>query len=368
MPPEDLLTPVVLPADTETPAMPGSLDAPGAGPPLDPASLPAGPDDEQQPRRWRLRRAVIVVLASLAVGSLLWALLSVFLLSNAIERIPASELPSLDAPGAGPTNYLLVGTDSREDLPAELGNFFGDFGGERADVIMLFHVHDGRLQMVSLPRDLRVDIPGRGADRINAAYAYGGPDLLVATVKDATGLPIHHYLEVRFGDFAGVVDALGGVPIEFAHDARDAKSGLAVTAGTKKLDGAQAVSYVRSREYQELIDGTWVALDQGDIARTARQQQVVDELMASLTRPTRFPSLPFVAGSLGNSLRSDEGLSTGALLRLGWSVVRAGETETGTLPSRNAPSNGVAYLAAVEPDASNLLAAFATGSSLVAAE
>ena len=355
---------ILLIPDAVQPGPPGLPDAPGGPPPL---GLPPEPEEIQPRRRRRPARTALWALGLLAVGALLWTLLSAFLMTSAIERIPSEGLPSLDALGPGPVNYLLVGTDSREDLSPELGNFFGDFGGERADVIMVLHVAGGRLQMVSLPRDLRVDIPDRGSDRINAAYAYGGPDLLVATVKQATGLPIHHYLEVRFGDFAGVVDALGGVAVEFPYDARDGKSGLTVAAGTGTLDGPQAVAYVRSRSYEELRDGSWVAVDQGDIARTARQQLVIDQLLASATSPARIPSLPFVARSLGNSLRADAGLSTGTLLKLGLAVARARVTETATLPTRNAPSGGVAYLAPIEPGATVLLQSFGSGESMVPA-
>lgn len=357
MPTDEIL---ITPADL-MPEPPGLTKPPGEPPPFD---LPALPESEEEPRPGGRLRLALVLAAGLALFTALWLGLAAVLLSGSIERIPNDQLLNLDAVGPGPTNYLLVGTDSREDLAPELGSFFGDFGGERADVIMVLHVDNRRLQMVSLPRDLKVNIPGRGADRINAAYAYGGPDLLVATVKQATGLPIHHYLEVHFGEFAGVVDALGGVHVEFPYAARDNKSGLWVTAGTDTLDGAQAVSYVRSRSYEELRDGGWVGTDQGDIARTARQQQVVDELLASATRPSRIFTLPFVARSLGSSLRADAGLSSGTVARLGWAIVRAGETQTATLPVRNAPSGGIAFLAAVEPDATQLLAAFEQGETL----
>ncbi|MBT8203313.1 MAG: LCP family protein [Acidimicrobiia bacterium] len=342
-------------APLETPTLP---DDDGVIPGEPPAAQP-----EEAPRpNWR--RRVVLGLVVLVGAMLGWGLLAVVLLGNGIERIPAADLPSLDAAGAGPVNYLLVGTDSREGLPEELGDFFGDFGGERADVIMLLHVADGRLQMVSLPRDLRVAIPGHGTERINASYAFGGPDLLVQTVQEATGLPIHHYLEVRFSDFANVVDSLGGVTIDFAYPSRDLKSGLNVDAGTQRLNGAQAVAYVRSRSFEELRDGDWVASAPGDIARTGRQQQVIDQLLGSAVSPGRFFTLPFTTSALGNSLRADEGLSMGTLARFGWSVVSADATETATLPSRNAPSGGVSYLAPEQPAAENLLARFGAGESL----
>lgn len=345
----ELLAPVT------TPELPE--DGTGLLDPLEPIEPEPTPETEEIRRRRWGRRLGLTALG-LFVAAVVWVFLSAALLAGGIERIPAAELPSLDSGGPGPVNYLLVGTDSREGLTEDLGNFFGDFQGERADVIMLLHVDGGRLQMVSLPRDLRVAIPGHGSDRINAAYAYGGPDLLVQTVKSVTGLPVHHYLEVRFGDFADVVDSLGGVTIEFPYASRDNKSGLWVEAGSQRLNGTEAVAYVRSRSFEELREGSWVAKDQGDIARTARQQQVIDQLLASATSPTRFFTLPFTARSLGNSLRADEELSTIGLAGFGFSVATASVTETATLPNRNATSNGVAYLEAIEPAAGELLDRF----------
>lgn len=344
-------------APVETPALPDETEVP-----IHPEPAPELETDEPSGPRWGRRIALIAV--GLVVAAIGWLLLSLTLLSGSIERIPASELPSLDAGGSGPVNYLLVGTDSRDGLTGDLGNFFGDFAGERADVIMLLHVDGGRLQMISLPRDLRVSIPGYGSDRINAAYAQGGPDLLVQTVKELTGLPVHHYLEVRFSEFAGVVDSLGGVTIDFPYASRDNKSGLWVHAGSQRLDGVEAVAYVRSRSFEELRAGSWVAKDQGDNARTARQQQVVDQLLGSATSPSKFLTLPFTTRALGKSLRADEGLSTATLARFGLAVATARATDTATLPNRNAPSNGVAYLEAVQPAAAELLDRFGSGEPL----
>lgn len=341
-------------APLETPALP---DDDGFFPGEPPVTEPEAP-------RPNWRRRIVLGLVALVGLAMTWAVLALVLLGNGIERIPDAELPSLDSAGSGPVNYLLVGTDSRDGLTEELGDFFGDFAGERADVIMLLHVADGRMQMVSLPRDLRVAIPGHGTERINASYAFGGPDLLVQTVKEATGLPVHHYLEVRFADFANVVDSLGGVTIDFPYPSRDLKSGLNVDAGTQRLNGAQAVAYVRSRSFEELRDGVWVATAPGDIARTGRQQQVIDQLLGSAVSPGRFFTLPFTASALGNSLRADEGLSVGTLARFGFAVVTADATETATLPSRNAPSGGVSYLALEQPAADDLLARFGAGASL----
>ncbi len=329
--------------------------------PAPPAAAPPAPPRRARRPRWG-RRIVLALLVLLLAG-IGWMAFAVWRLDSGIDRIPASELPSLDPVGSGPVNYLLVGSDSRENLEPELGGFFGDFEGQRADVIMLMHVvpGQGKTQLLSIPRDLKVEIPGSGTNRVNAAYAFGGPDLLVATVKRATGLPVHHYVEVGFGEFADVVDGLGGLKVTFPNPARDNKSGLNVEAGEIRLDGAQAVAFVRSRQYEELQGGSWVGVDQGDIGRTARQQQALSQLLDKATSPARLVDLPFVAGDVGSALKADSRLRLRDLMGLGFNLVRAGNIEAATLPVRNSTEGGVAYVVAVEPDASRVLQAFASG-------
>ncbi len=328
--------------------------------PVPPAAVPPPPRRARRPRWGRRIVLALLVLLLAAVG---WLAFAAWRLDSSIDRIPAAELPSLDPIGSGPVNYLFVGSDSRANLDPELGGFFGDFEGQRADVIMLMHVMpgQGKTQILSIPRDLKVEIPGRGTNRVNAAYAFGGPDLLVATVKRATGLPIHHYVEVEFGDFADVVDGLGGVKVTFPNPARDNKSGLSVEAGSVRLDGPQAVSFVRSREYEELRGGGWVGVDQGDIGRTARQQQVLGQLLDKATSPARLVDLPFVAGDVGSALTADSRLGLRDLIGLGFNLVRAGNVEAATLPVRGSTEGGVAYVVAVEPDAGRILQAFQSG-------
>lgn len=335
-----------------------TLIMPGVEPPPPPA---AAPPVQRPRRRRRWPRRLLVGLLLVLVTAIAWGGFSAWRLTSSIERIPSEQLPSLAAHSGGPLNILLVGSDSRVDIDPELGGFFGDFAGERADVIILFHASGGSVQMVSLPRDLKVDIPGAGTNRINAAYAFGGPDLMVRTVQQATGLPIHHYVEVGFNEFADVVDGLGGVDVELPFAARDNKSGLSVEAGTEELDGPQALAYVRSRTYEEFQNGAWVGLEQGDIGRTKRQQAVLSQLLDKGTSPTRFFSMPSLASSVGNSITTDEGLSLVDLMRIGWVLARADGIEATTLPVVDATEGGVAYLAPRQPDASNLLVAFGRG-------
>ena len=350
-------TSVEIPKQPKKPQLPPR--ASGQAPPDAPVLPVEAPPKK---RRWR-RRLLVAVLALLALV-VAWLGVSAWLFSNSIERIPRSELASLDATAAGPVNYLLVGSDSRENIPEELGGFFGDFGGQRADVIMVAHIAEGRLQLLSLPRDLKVDIPGQGVNRINAAYAIGGPDLLVQTVKGFLGMPVHHYVEVGFGDFANVVDRLGGVEMDFPFAARDAKSGLSVEAGTTELDGPSAVAFVRSRNYQELQDGSWVGIDQTDIGRMGRQQLVLSRLMDSAKSPLSLLKAPWLGSGVGDSLTADEGLSMSDLAKLGWALFRSGEIDAVTLPVTATNDGGVAYVVPLESEASRILSLFANGQQM----
>ena len=186
-----------------------------------------------------------VILLLGLLGGYLYAR-SVF---NRIEKIPMADVLSS---GGGGTNYLIVGSDSREvqDLidagldPAG----FADGGGQRSDTMLLLRFEGGEAKMMSIPRDLYVPIAETdGSSKINAAYN-GGPRRLVLTVEQALGVPIHHYMEVDFVSFARLVDSLGGITIDFEHPAFDLNSGLDISeAGPNHLDGPQALAFVRAR-------------------------------------------------------------------------------------------------------------------------
>lgn len=306
----------------------------------------------------RLFLWILALLVIAAAGLLAMTVLADFQMGD------AGPVPSL-ADGDGV--YLIVGSDSRENLPDDLnqGNF-GDFGGARADVIILAQVVDGRRQLLSIPRDLRVEIPGQGVNKVNAAYAFGGPDLLVETVAIATGIRPNHYLEVEFGGFAGIVDALGGIELDFPFPARDAKSGLNVEAGSQTVNGATALAYARSRSYEEFRDGAWVAQSGGDIARAARQREVLTKIMAEASSPTGLIRSPLVINAVGSNLTGDSDLTLFTLARTGWAMRSAAETDSVTLPVVGVEEGGVSYLVRDEPAASEMLAAFANGQPLPA--
>lgn len=306
-------------------------------------------------QRWFLGTLMfLVVLVGLAVGAVLFA---------EFQMDDAGELSSL---AAGEGTYLVVGSDSRENLPDDLDGNFGDFAGARADVIMLMQVVDDRVQLLSIPRDLRVEIPGHGVNKVNAAYALGGPDLMVETVSAETGIPVNHYLEVDFGGFANIVDALGGIEIDFPAPARDPKSGLTVDdAGRQVVDGETALAYARSRSYQELQGGEWQSVGGGgDIERTGRQREVLMQILSKAASPGGMIRSPAVLNQVTSNLTADSSVTPLLLLRTGWSYRSADETQTVTLPVVGASEGGVSYVVRDEPAATEVLEAFGAGRAL----
>ncbi len=304
-------------------------------------------------QRWTIGLLLLLVIAAAALLGM--AVVADFQMDD------AGRLPSL---AAGDGVYLIVGSDSRENLPDDLEGNFGDFAGARADVIILAQVADGRRQLLSIPRDLKVDIPGHGTQKINAAYAFGGPDLLVDTVAQATGIRANHYLEVEFGGFAGIIDALGGIELDIPYPARDLKSGLEIEAGRQTVDGATALAFARSRSYEELRDGEWVAQGGGDIARGARQREVLTKMMSGASSVSGLARSPAVIGAVGSHLTADSDLSLATLARTAWAMRSAGDTDSVTLPVVGSNEGGVSYLVRDDPAAQEVIDAFLAGRPL----
>jgi LCP family protein required for cell wall assembly len=309
-------------------------------------------------------KKVLLGLLVLAVFAVFGSVGFVYYLDSKIDKIPDEELPSLEETiDQGFRNILIVGSDSREDLPEGFDNF-GSFSGERTDVIMVAHVIPGEGgQLLSLPRDLKVAIPDNGTNRINAAFVFGGPDLLVQTIQNNFNIPIHHYVEIDFGGFARVVDSLGGLTKTFDNPARDLKSGLNVDAGTQVMDGETALAYARSRSYQELINGSWQSVDGSDIGRTHRQQEVLLMMFDEATSPSSAFSLPSFATTFAEQITADAGFTPSVMIDLGRAVMSlsSGEIETKTLPVKGSTEGGVAYVVPIEPDATAVVDAFIAG-------
>ncbi len=321
-------------------------------------------------RRWG-RRVVVtfLVLANLAVFGAYWQLRAV----EATYRSTVNTVPDLvgltpPTPESGdPSTFLVIGSDSRENLDDLSG--FGSFEGQRADVIMLVRIDpaDDSAQILSLPRDLYVDIPGEGTRKINGAYSIGGASLMVDTVRQATGININHYVEVDFVGFQAIVDEVGGVRIDFPYPARDNKSGLAVEAGSQLLPGSQALAYARSRSYQELHDGKWVSVDADDIGRTRRQQQVIFAILAAMKKPSTITDAAGIVESFASHVSVDQGLAQASMLvemAFGMRGLAPESIEAATLPTTGATKGGASVQIRKDPEAGLLLDALRRGESL----
>ena len=174
-------------------------------------------------------------------------------------------------------NFLLVGSDSREGATAEeLRRASTEFvAGRRSDTMILIHLSakQDKALLVSFPRDLYVEVPGSGMGKINTAFAKGGPALTIATVEKLTDIRIDHYIEVNFGGFQKMVDALDGVEVCLPEAAKEKDSGIDLPAGKSIVKGPQALAFVRQRK----------GLPRGDIDRIGRQQQFLGAMLRRAT-------------------------------------------------------------------------------------
>ncbi len=323
---------------------------------------PSGPQTRPPARPRRRGRKVVLWLLIVAVAAVFGAIAFLLWTDSRIEKIPAEELQSLTAPAGGLRNILVVGTDSRENLPDDFEGNFGSFSGSRTDVIMLTHLVDGRAQLLSIPRDLKVEIPGHGTGKVNAAYALGGPDLLVQTIQQNLGISVNNYMEIDFLGFANTVNALGGVTMTFENPVRDLKSGLELDAGTQTLNGEQALALARSRSFQEQRNGEWVTVDGTDIGRTGRQQELLLTMFDQAASPRKAFNLPGFASSFADQIRADSGVSVAVIAELGRAAlgVRGDDIETRTLPVTISNEGDVSYVVPVDP-AGEVIAAFNAG-------
>jgi LCP family protein required for cell wall assembly len=229
-------------------------------------------------------------------------------------------LPGGDRPAEQDgTTYLLVGSDSRKGLTKAENRRLGTGGvgdvGQRTDTIMLLHTGDGPSLLLSIPRDSIVPIPGRGTTKINSAFAFGGPKLLVRTIEQSTGIRIDHYVEIGFGGFVNSVDAVGGIEVCPTKRMVDPKANLKIKKGCQQVDGVTALGYSRSR-YTSSI---------GDIDRARRQREVVSAIGAEVKSPWTIlnPVRYYRINQAGtSSLKVDKDSGPIDLARFAWAMTR----------------------------------------------
>jgi LCP family protein required for cell wall assembly len=281
-----------------------------------------GPKAARKPRRWR--RRVLWALAGLIVLTLVWALLGYLAFRSGIKdankRLDPRAVRAL-APQDGlmlsnPSNILVLGAD--------VGGARGGTQG-RSDSIAVIRTDPDhhRIALLFIPRDLRVDIPRHGPQKVNAAYAFGGAPLAIQTIERVTGLQINHVVVVDFSTFGDVVDALGGVTVDVPRKILSNKfecpraskaacarwPGWRFHAGEQTMDGHRALIYSRIRENQ--LDSS-----ESDFTRGERQQVVIEAIADKTVSFQTFVKAPFIGDDLVRPLATD--LSAAQVLELGW--------------------------------------------------
>ena len=316
---------------------------------------------QASPRSFAGRFALALVLTVAIVVAGIGAVYSYA--ARKVEKVPTVAIdPAVLSEGG---NYLLVGSDSRsfvaDEADADRFGSAGAQGGQRSDTIMVAHV-DGRKGtgfLVSFPRDLWVDIPGMGEAKINAAFN-GGPQRLIETIEKNFDIPISHYLEVDFAGFRSIVDTIGTVPVWFPTPARDQYSGLDIPeAGCHRLDGEQALSYVRSRYYESFENGKWRTDPLSDLSRIERQQAFLRTLMLEVTATAeRKPwDAPDVLDAMLANVQRDPELGLGAFRALAYGFRSpGGGIETMTIPATPRQISGQAALVVDDEAAAPILA------------
>ena len=238
---------------------------------------PRRPEPARRPLPRRRRGGPARVLAWAVAAWLAFLVAAPLIAWFRIDRVDAT--PDSRVAASSGSMYLLVGNDGRDELTPEerrrLGT--GTPEGQRTDSIILVHVPagDGPRALISIPRDSYLPIPGHGDNKVNAAFALGGAELLVQTLEERTGLRIDGYAEIGFGGFAGLVDSLGGVRICVPFDMNDPKAHINLTEGCQVLDGPNALGFVRAR-YSD---------PRGDLGRAERQRQFLGAIMDRAATP-----------------------------------------------------------------------------------
>lgn len=287
-------------------------------------------DDGAAPGRARkpITPRRVVKWVALAIAGWLALSLVLFMVSAQLEGGISDDAKQALAGGSNfvtGTTILVLGSDERKGDSID----GSDSGPGRADSIMLMHASLGRIAKLSIPRDAEADIPGHGRTKINAAYAYGGPALMIDTVEQylGNGLEVNHLIEVDFEDFPKFIDTIGGITVNnpsriCAPPFDNFWRGFKLRKGERHLDGTRALGFARVRSNP-------CAPNENDLARAARQQEVLSGIRGALVSPATFFRLPWVSWRAPQTVRTD--LRGPGLLMLALDVATGGSGETRVL-------------------------------------
>lgn len=282
-------------------------------------------------RKARQQRALLTILGGLSALVLVASGGAFVLTSYVTGHLGRLNAGTSGTPSSGPLNILVAGVDKRAGLTArqEARLHVGHDISANSDTLMVVHVPASHryVQVVSLPRDSWVPIPGHGMNKINAAYGFGGPRLMVATVEAATGLKINDYVEINFLGFVKVINAVGGVDICLPFPVDDNYSGLHLPAGKSHVNGITALMFARDRH----------SFATSDLARISNQQQMMSTLLSqavsagTLSDPFRFQKL---LSSVTAAVQVDRGFNvTGLASQL--KGIRPSDVAFSTVPLGN---------------------------------
>jgi len=279
--------------------------------------------ERKKQRRHRIMVGIVLALLACAIGTVVYGYDFVRSVESemhsSVEEDDRVEEVLTDREKHEPFTVLLLGSDERDGEEAA-----------RADTIILMKIdpETQNIWMLSIPRDTRVDIPGVGVSKVNAANFYGGPALMIETIQEFTGIPVNHYMELDFLGFEGIVDALGGVWIDVPREVDDWKAASHspnhqashIDAGYQLLDGEYALTFVRSRDYPD-----------ADFTRMQNQQLFFRALLEQATRWSNILKLPGTIREFARYTNTD--MSVGELIEIAQALngVNSAGLETATL-------------------------------------
>ncbi|HEV2873984.1 MAG TPA: LCP family protein [Thermoleophilaceae bacterium] len=287
-------------------------------------------NEEPSPSGERGRITPGRVLKWIALAILGWLLLSLvlFLISAQMQdgvSPQAERALSDDGNLLTGSTILVLGSDARTGESIDESQS----GPSRADSIMLVHAALGSVRKLSIPRDIEVEIPGHGTNKVNAAYALGGPALTIETIEGflGNGLQISHLVEVDFEDFPELIDSLGGVTVQnktriCAPPFDNFWKGFRLRKGEQELNGTRALGYARVRKNP-------CAPAEDDRDRAARQQEVLRAIGDAATSPGAFLRLPLVSWRAPKALKTD--MKGPALMALFADMATGNSDETAVL-------------------------------------
>jgi LCP family protein required for cell wall assembly len=281
-------------------------------------------------RRLSWGKRIAIVVGLILILLVVWAVASYLAFRGGVEDAnkrldPNARLALTKQSGlllSHPTTILLLGTDHNKTGGRE--------GDRHSDSIMIVRTDPSkhRIAYLSIPRDLRVSIPGYGDAKINAAFQIGGPTLAMRTITRFTGIPVNHVAIVDFADFKSLIDSVGGVDVDVpapivsnrfdcpypTAQRCEAWQGWRFARGKQHMNGQRALVYARIRENK--LDPS-----ESDVTRAERQQRVLQAISSKLTSPLTLLKLPFMGSKVAAPLATD--LSPNQMVQLGWVKFRA---------------------------------------------